>query len=160
MISCSCSSRNGATKVAEYDVTLTYGCNVVAWFWVTWLTDGLLTVGQGSVVGQRAMFNYKDSSPFAINYLAVSSGVASSQSIWTVPAEFFSSGIMMAARIYIELSVLYNFVITLNKSLFGKCRSQTSEDFFGIMIVACILFRLSILSRLLDGSLRNLGFLR
>ena len=105
MISCSCSSRNGATKVAEYDVTLTYGCNVVAWFWVTWLTDGLLTVGQGSVVGQRAMFNYKDSSPFTINYLAVSSGVDGSQSSWTIPAEFFSNGIMNGIHIYIGLDV-------------------------------------------------------
>ena len=77
--------------VVEYDDTISYGCSVTSWYWITWY-DGLITVGSGSVVGQKAMFNYKDSAPFAINYLAVASGVSSSQSTWTIPAELYTNG--------------------------------------------------------------------
>jgi hypothetical protein len=77
--------------VAEYDETVWHGCSVNNWFWITW-NDGLLTLGNGSVVGQKALFNYKDTAPFAVSYLAVSSGVSSSLSTWTIPAEFYTNG--------------------------------------------------------------------
>jgi hypothetical protein len=77
--------------VAEYDDTVSYGCNITKRFWISWM-DGLLTLGSGSVVGQKAMLNYKDQAPFAVNYLAVASGVSSSMSNWTIPAELYTNG--------------------------------------------------------------------
>lgn len=87
-----CYRRNGTWITAEYDYPpLSFQCGVVSWFWITW-RNGLLTVGQGQIVGQKAMFNYMDPSPLTINCLAVATGVSGSNSNWTIPAAMYTNG--------------------------------------------------------------------
>ena len=50
-------------------------------FWISWI-NGVIRVGKGTVVGNDMFMSYNDPSPFAVNYVALSTYITPGSAIF------------------------------------------------------------------------------
>lgn len=86
-----CSKTGTIVAFSQYSpAPILLGCLSQAWYWISW-TGGAVTLGAGNQTGLSPLLVFHDNAMLPINYMSVSSFKGTQQSIWIIPAQFYTT---------------------------------------------------------------------